>query len=621
MAKTRTPLLRNRNRRTDQKVGTDSTRSVVDRRANKSTVTKPRPQVRPRKGRAPSPLLSKSRIVAMYRGIGDQSKPLHYVIVTTTVSTKPVVIPLEVVIGNKIAKHFTDVGIALEAEEVAEIRTFARNTGPADIAIDIQTRVGFNGTCFGFPFLESGELANHPEGARRRLPHFSGNDLFADYKVKGTLRKWQEIAKFAKGNSRLIFLHAAACAGPLSGLLGHLPMVFILYAPHGGDGKSAMAAIASSMWGWNNDEFGFGQSCNGTPIGIQSLLASRRHSVTVLDEPAANDDRKKCAQLLTAVAFQSTSGVGRVRQRQNGSGESEVERTEPMETVVVITSNATAAEIVEWTGAAVDSQHHDRMITIGAPSDAEEGFFEALHGQPDVPTFVGMMKDIAKDNHGVVARRLVQGLERAWAKKQEKFKQSVFKLEQTYHEACDGFASGASLARLNRSFARVYAAGVLGIQAGVLLFEKKELLAAVLKCHRDCLPFRTTTPEPKAAISHHEAFEPLARFWAEYGSNLPQLNDGKFDKGNPPSTEQAFISVEKGKTYLALPDQKLSSLCGGAFTANALKKHLVAKGLLLQERAGTQPPRNVVKRRIGAGCEGRFLLISMAAFDGTAEDF
>jgi hypothetical protein len=156
----------------------------------------------------------------------------------------------------------------------------------------------------------------------------------------------------------------------------------------------------------------------------------------------------------------------------------------------------------------------------------------------------------------------------------------------------------------------------------VLLFSEKELLAAVLKCHRDCLPFRMmTTPEPNHVISHQVAFEPLARFWAEHRSDLPRLNDGQFDKGNPPSTGQAFISVEKGKTYLALPDQKLSTLCGGAFAANALKKQFVAKGLLLQERAGMQPPRNVVKRRIGTGCEDRFVLISIEAFDVAAEDF
>lgn len=619
MSKQRTPLLRANRPSISQEAAAATTlpkpKTPVRTVSTPPASTQQNPNVKTQK-----PFTISSNFVEIARGIGDQSTPVHYVIVVMDISAEPIVIPLEQVMGPKCGSYFTSFGIALDKEEIAKIRDFARNTGPEDIKYDIQTRVGFNGSRFGFPFLKGNHNECKAKGKRKWLLLFSSNDLLTDYKMRGSFDDWRKLAEFAKGNSRLIFLFALALAAPLSGLLGHVPLTFILYGEQGGAGKTSLAAIASSVWGWNSDDFGFGQSCNVTPIGLQSFLASRRHALAVIDEPATNEDRKKCAQLLLGLAFQVASGAGRVRQRQDYGGQ--VERTEPMETAVIITSNNKVEEIVRWTGSTVGSQHHDRMITIAAPIDAEDGFLETLHGHASLSALIGTLKKIARVNHGVAGQKFLQNLEAAWVRDSAKFEAFAQTFERKYLEACSEFAGDDSLQRLNRSFARVYVAGVAGIKTGVLCLKEEELLAALLKCHLDCLPFRTAPAvRNNTALDAERLLATLSHFWADNCEALPTLNDGSFSKLNPPPYNQAFISDEKSRRYLALTNEYFVELCGGKHSANALKVLLVAKGLLLREKAGKDSARNVVKRQVGVGIEHRFVLISVEAFDDSVEDF
>jgi len=99
-------------------------------------------------------------------------------------------------------------------------------------------------------------------------------DIQAKYLVSGDLAGWRALAKYGRGNSRMIFAFSLAFVGPLSAAttIEHVGMQFV--SP-GGEGKSGIGVVASSAWGWDPDpnvadRNGFGQNWN-TTINAQVL--------------------------------------------------------------------------------------------------------------------------------------------------------------------------------------------------------------------------------------------------------------------------------------------------------------------------------------------------------------
>ena len=217
-------------------------------------------------------------------------------------------------------------------------------------------------------------------------------DIQAKYLVSGDLDGWRALAKYGRGNSRMIFAFSLAFVGPLSAVttVEHVGMQFV--SP-GGEGKSGIGVVASSAWGWDPDpnvadRNGFGQNWNSTINALEPTLCGYNQTFLFLNESNLADatGAKQSANILSAI-FKIEGSVGKARLNDPVPKRS-------WSAPVLSTSNKSVVEHIRLAGGKrdqaddhIDAAILDRLADIPPPENGH-GMFEDLHGHTDVGAFV-----------------------------------------------------------------------------------------------------------------------------------------------------------------------------------------------------------------------------------------
>ena len=166
------------------------------------------------------------------------------------------------------------------------------------------SRIGWHGCAFVLPDKTLGDTQGE-----RVLMQTLGPFEHA-FHVQGTLADWQEnIARFATGNSRLLFSLSAAFAAPL---LHHTTAESggFHFRGRSSIGKTTALVVAGSAWGGGGVK-GYLRQWRATDNGLEAVAQAHCDTLLCLDELSQID-----AKAAGATAYMLANGAGKSRSHQ-----------------------------------------------------------------------------------------------------------------------------------------------------------------------------------------------------------------------------------------------------------------------------------------------------------------
>jgi putative DNA primase/helicase len=160
--------------------------------------------------------------------------------------------------------------------------------------------VGWHGRAFVLPEQAFGDTEGQLVVFQPTTP------LKHAYRVSGTLKAWQAMARLAVGNSRLVFLLSTAFAGPLLQLVGvegggvHLVGSSTV-------GKTTGLKVAGSVWGGGGLN-GYIRTWRATDNALEGTAVAHCDTLLCLDEMAEVDSRTAFR-----TAYMLPNGQGKAR--------------------------------------------------------------------------------------------------------------------------------------------------------------------------------------------------------------------------------------------------------------------------------------------------------------------
>jgi hypothetical protein len=465
---------------------------------------------------------------------------------------------------------------------------------PAGSQFKVVTRLGWNSGAYVFPDEIIGEPGKPLE------KEFSGLDpaLLTKYRTKGTLREWQsQIAAFCKGNSRLMFSVSLAFTGPI------LPLVT---GPKAGGfqiqgepetGKTTNAMVAGSVWGCHRGEGrrekGFVESWNSTSGKLEITALAHNDAVLLLDETklAGRDDRER-AQVVTSVAF----GLAEMteKERLTNSGSARWWRG-----YFLSTSNFSLRELGRRGRVVIDEANLGRMDDIPLPKNAH-GIYEKLHGLASGDDLSDTLQQHCRKYYGTAAPKFIRKLVRQRKADEATLKKFLNEERDVYQKALARAVEAENLRKpLGRStgrFATTFAAGSLARKYGVVPWNRRRILKAVLCCQLDQLR-QPEDIEDCSAPSPRTLRIKLAQYLNDNRPEFMHLNKKRPRFGiDKIDAVPGYREKRKGERWYYLTDDRLKTIIGTGYSASALKQALATEGLLDQKK-----DKLVVQRKIFVG--------------------
>jgi|GEM_PF-6714076 len=332
----------------------------------------------------------------------------------------------------------------------------------------------------------------------------------------GTLQGWVEhVAVPAAASSLGVFLICAALAPVLMRFAGVESCIFHI-SGRSGVGKTTMAKLAASVWRGGPNAV---DSWNMTSGGFEDLMVLRNDGFACLDEiTVAESNRKDLRQLIQQVSYKTTAGITRRRSVAYDGGAQSAYRL-----FGVSTGELSAKEITKAVGETRMLGETARFLDLVIDQEAG-GVFDRL-GAPE-PAATG--ESAAKVADGINAaveqyfgtaaeafiRVIVADIETAEAKVKahvEAFLRMVYVKDTGLHR------------RVARKFALAYAAGQIGIEAGILPWTQALMTEAVVRSYESaCAHF--LSPEDRL----EQAFDALKRLLSkENRADLRHVKSGK----------------------------------------------------------------------------------------------
>jgi Domain of unknown function (DUF927) len=414
-------------------------------------------------------------------------------------------------------------------------------------------------------------------------------DVYRKFAWAGTWPGYLELVGLFKGNTRLIAGAALVFCGPVCAAFS-LDPPGLQYFGTGGHGKTPAAKAVASLWGWDvasASGLGFGMSWKNTPAALELIAAGQNHTLIYLDE-MANAPAAVLASLLT---FFQGQGTARYTEQHRLSWR------EPM----LSTSNTSVLSVLRRLGEGHDrAAYIDRLIDVPAPRGSDS-FFEDLHGYPGKVQFCTQLCNLAERNHGLAARAFVLKFTRELATDRAGLSRYVAERRKYYTDMAYRHirSRGRDLDRVDGRLATIYAAGRLACDYGVLPFDRKELLDALLTCERDHVDFIAETaaesPSDRISLARDKLGEYIASRKREFidarrrNLRLPRDHDHDSCLG--------YYGLHEGRPEWWFSNRRFEEIAGGKIPANLLKAHFVENTTLATEQRGDKV-NYVVKRQI-----------------------
>lgn len=427
---------------------------------------------------APEPIKFTKRITPVGMGRDEDGAPWAVVQVTADGgSPHPVLVSLAqppIVQAQRLNKHGAHiVSERARAEMTARFQEFETT----DAAFRVATKVGVHGTSFVFPDRIYSSPADRQPTLLNAMSE--GDSLNARFKTAGSASGYVAgVASTIATNSRMAFALGLMLVGPLA-LFGEFEQVAGQLVGDPGDGKTAIGAIVSMVWGVAGEhghgrQYGFGETWNQTDNALERYLASVNNTGAFLDETGSLDQRAQLLDIIMRIASGKTKG----RMTEADGARWFVG--------LLSTSNASVAELAKRANRKADRAHFDRLIDVPAPR-VGFGMFENLCDHADLPELVGTMKDRAMSNCGMLGRAYVTALVTERVTNFDSRRRWIDERIDVYARLARKFSPDTD--RLNRKFGTIYAALALACDLDVLPFKRELFRKAIVCCHRDHLRF------------------------------------------------------------------------------------------------------------------------------------
>ena len=147
-------------------------------------------------------------------------------------------------------------------------------------------------------------------------------------------------------------------------------------------GKSSIAIATGSIWGRHVDpnrarEHGFMETWNNTTLKFEPMALGHNHAILIADETRTSSKvQRSLAEGILDVVMHLEKAVEKGRQPDTMAARS-------WWVPFLSTSNKSLDELCQAAGVELDDAYRSRLIDIGPP-EGGSGFFEDLHGYPDV---------------------------------------------------------------------------------------------------------------------------------------------------------------------------------------------------------------------------------------------
>jgi putative DNA primase/helicase len=468
---------------------------------------------------------------------------------------------------------------------------------PEPPSFKVVTRLGWNSGAYVFPDEIVGKPKKPLQKAFGRLDHA----MLDKYRVNGTLKQWQKkIASMCVGNSRLMFAVSLAFTGPiLRFVAGPKSGGFQAWGP-AETGKTTAAMVAGSVWGCHRAEGrrekGFAESWNSTAGKVEVTALAHNNALLILDETKrAGKSEHDRAQVVTSVAFNLAEFTEKERLTN-------LESARSWRCYFLSTSNLSLGQLGKRGHVVIDEAERGRLTDIPLPNDGH-GIYEELHGFADGEALSDALQCRSRKYYGTPARKYVQKLVSERGADPRGLKKFLKARRSAYLKRLKADVEDEGLRPLNRAsgrYATVFAAGSLAIKLGLLPWNRKKLLRAILSCELDQL--RQSDEDEDSAAPSPETFRAkLVQYLNDNRKNFMNLNE-KRPRYRRDKLDAAlgYRTKAKGQRWYYLTADQLKTVIGTGANASALKHMLASEGLLDRTKK-----KFVVQRRIFAGGKGR----------------
>lgn len=292
----------------------------------------------------------------------------------------------------------------------------------------------------------------------------------------GKLTEWQNIARLARGNSRLTFALCQMFVGPLLKPLNGESGAFHLFSTTS-DGKTATLRLAASVWGRAPI------TLNTTLTGLETTLEHANDIGVCLDELG------QLERGAGGVAYMLGNESGKGRGKSDG-GKRE---TKSFRVAAMTCGEMAFSEKVEDEGKKSTGGHGSRVVTINANAGHGLGVYDTLHDFPGGAALSEHIKAAVGEHHGVAGPAFI-----SWLTEEGRLTHIVDEFGPALGEIADHLTpvgAAPQVRRIAMRFAFVLLAGELAVEAGVLPFEAGEPSRVVLAIWNEWLGGRGTNTD------------------------------------------------------------------------------------------------------------------------------
>ena len=405
----------------------------------------------------------------------------------------------EVTNAKELEAIFAELGIGRGpgAKYLAEF--FRRLTFSSLLPVGTLTKkMGWNDSRYMLP---TGPIA--PAGFEGEPIFFSSGSDLTSLKAKGSMKAWQqEVAFPIRQSSRLMFSLCAALAATMMTPLRVQTGGFNLVGETS-EGKSTCMETAVSAWGAP----AFILSWEATPVGMEQYAVVRNDTPMILDEQGLANIKD-----LGKIIYHLCSGAEKLR----GSKEVCARPIKTWTTMLLSTSEKSVADKMEEAGEQVQAGQEVRLVHIPIRPPGKTQAIEKWEGFESSEAMVKHLHVAVDENYGHAAPAFIKVLVNYQQEQWDRLKEGL----ATWVKRNTPEDAVHQVRRVADRFALVAVAGEIGIEEGILPWQRGDASWAAVECFQSWLQYRGGAGSSEAGVAsrgllafltkHDARFEPRA---------------------------------------------------------------------------------------------------------------
>jgi putative DNA primase/helicase len=379
----------------------------------------------------------------------------------------------------------------------------------------------------------------------------------------GTLQGWQDhVARYATGNSRLVFALSSAFAGVMLYPSNEGSGGFH-FAGGSSTGKTTTLRLASSAWGVPL------RSWRTTDNAAESWARGANDGFLAIDELGQIDGRAA-----DAMAYMLGNGQTKGRASRDGIAKDTAE----FRLLFLSTGEIGLADKLKEGGRKAKAGQTVRMIEISADAGAGMGIFENLHGFESADVFAKYLARVAQEYRGTAVPAFLQ---KVTAESFDTLQSAMSTLTTTWmQEYCPNGIDG-QVTRVARRFALVAVVGELAASWGILPWPDQEASKAAARCFKDWLKERGGV----GSYEIHEGLQAIITFIERYSqSRFADFDSPDISKIN----DRAGFRRKNGNEweYMIFPETFKVEILGGSKNLSSILRAAADAGLIEKDGEG-----------------------------------